>query len=183
MNKGLKTVLIALVAILLIGSGLLLVLTDRPEPEDPFASPVNEFEEYVEPIIRENDEYVVTVYVPNKEGTALEKKTETYKGEGLDVQEAIFEDVFVSSPGVTLPSGVKVNGMKIWNETLHIDLSSDVGKTVCTDEASERVFLASIVNSLLGSSKQFTDVQFLVDGERVENLLGHTNTMNPLAFQ
>jgi hypothetical protein len=132
------------------------------------------------------EEEEVTIYLPNEDLDGYEEEVVIYKykGDAVNLQKAVAEDIlFKRLPElglVMVPEGTEVLDISIWNETLNISLSEEILESVVEDKTTERYVLGSLARSLLGSSDEFTDIQLLVEGERIETIFGHLNTWNPI---
>lgn len=79
--------------------------------------------------------------------------------------------------GPALPAGTTVASVRYDRGTLTVDFSGDIAAIPGT--LDEYLTVYAIVNSLCGIP-QVERVQFLVDGQRVETLAGHVDTLAPL---
>lgn len=79
--------------------------------------------------------------------------------------------------GVTcIDDKIAVNDVQVKDGTATVDLAS--GK-MNSGSLTEAFVIGQIVNSLLGSFEEIDQVQFLVDGEKAESLMGHFDVRGP----
>lgn len=194
-------VLIGLLAILLAVLFIPFPGSDDPEPireglssewgyaaeVKPELTPVAEFhvgqqqEETPKSKVSSGFKLTFEVYVPT---SALDDVVteELEIGSGTMVQQAVADRVLVGplkESGVW-PEGATIKDIYIKNETITIDFSSEMASIVFPDANQELLVVRSLVNSLLNSSKRIMDVQFLIEGERVERLFGTLETYYPI---
>lgn len=186
LKKNAKIIISFFVIILILGLGVFDFITKYYSKQkiDPFQPPIQTFEEDVKPETFVEDKAKVTIYVPNEKFDGYIKKEVELTGVGTEIQKQIIDDVLFDkikkSGKIKLPDNAKIISLKVWDETLQVNFSKDILNAKIDDPKAEKFIIGSIVNSLLTSSNAFTDVQFLVDGERIDRLFGHFNTKNPL---
>lgn len=105
-----------------------------------------------------------------------------------NIQESIINDLLdiYKQPSygnvVTIPNGVKINSIKIYDETLIIDFNLDIKSIKFKNIINESSFIKSVIKSEKSSSNKFNDVQFLVEGSKEPHIFGGVSTINPLRF-
>lgn len=144
---------------------------------------ISVIEEEVEPNVYTENESVVKIYVPdNQTGSLTEKELVLSKDENIEetiINHILYNEIKTLNEK-TIPQNIVIK-TEIWNETLKISFGQNIEDYKVNDRNKEEIFFASLTNSLLNNSKLFTDVQFLIEGERSEKLLGVYNTENPFA--
>lgn len=136
-------------------------------------------EEVAEPLVYVDGKIPVTLYLPNADYTEFVKKEVFFEG---NIQKEIIEYLLFNQfeSQISIPDGTTIKRLDLWNETLNIDFSKEAEKNLnIQGTKKEWYIIGSVVNSLLENSDQYTDVQFLVNGERVDNLFGEIDTSNP----
>jgi len=78
-----------------------------------------------------------------------------------------------------LPSGTRLLDAKVENGIATVNLSREFQKNFGGGSAGEQMTLYSIVNSLT-TLPNITGVQFLLEGEKQEAILGHADTTVPI---
>lgn len=180
-----KTLIITILAIiLLLCIGIYFLYSHRNVEKTILGDPGKAYEEYEPQVFSSDDSVKVTLYLPNDDLSGYEKKEVTYKGEGLSVQKQVINDLLFNylKDKVQVPEGTAVLDLNIWDETLKVNFNKKVSDIKVNNPRAEKYVIGSIVNSLLTTSDKFTDVQFLVEGNRVDSLFGHINTRNPFMF-
>jgi hypothetical protein len=186
LKKNAKIIISFFVIILILGLGVFGFITKyyNKQKIDPFQPPEQTFEEDVKPETFVDDKAKVTIYVPNEKFDGYIKKEVELTGVGTEIQKQIIDDVLFDkinkSGKIKLPDSTKIISLKVWDETLQVNFSKDILNAKVDDPKAEKFIIGSVVNSLLTSSNAFTDVQFFVEGERIDRLFGHFNTKNPL---
>lgn len=142
------------------------------------------YEQDIKPQIFAKDTVKATLYLPKSDLSGYETKEVEYAGQGLEVQKRLINDLLFNylKDKIEIPEDTVVLDLEIWNETLKVNFNKAATGIKVNDPRMERYIIGSIVNSLLTTSKKFTDVQFLVEGERVDAFFGHINTRNPFMF-
>ncbi len=80
----------------------------------------------------------------------------------------------------TIPDGTRHMGLNVYGGVAYVNLSSHFRDNHWGGASGDTLTLYSIVNSLAQIS-DVNEVQFLLEGTYQEAMLGHTNTMQPLA--
>lgn len=182
-KRTLKIITVILLAVLLLGAAIYFCIQKQHEKE-LLSDQGTVYEEYVEPKVYVDNSVKAVLYLPNKDLTGYIKKEVTYKGEGLEIQRQMANDILFNylKDYVYIPAGTEITDLKIWDETLKINFNKKALGMKVKDPRAEKYVIGALVNSLLTTSKEFTDVQFLVENERVDRLFGHINTRNPFMF-
>lgn len=135
----------------------------------------------------EDKEYRVTLFFAN----------EAYIANGDEALEkfVVFENEMTSKPGdvyldalemlkdspeegasTVITDQVKFNDVYLEGDTVFVDLDSNGLNGGSLDEG---FLISQIVNTLINSFDEVKQVQFLVDGEIAESLMGHVGTADP----
>ena len=195
MNKGLKfAVIFTLVMAVLMGAVFLFTSNNDKDdgknkdiletPDDPIYDPTPAPD--VTPVDYMMEKKDVKIYLPNESLDGYSEQVVQYKynGNETNLYKVVVEDIlFNRLPElglVAVPEGAEVLDIKVWNETLNISFSKEILESDVEDKVKEQYVLGSLVKTLLGSSEDFTDIQLLVEGERIETIFGHLNTWNPI---
>jgi hypothetical protein len=194
-NKGLKfAVIFTLVMAVLMGAVFLFTSNNDKDdgknkdiletPDDPIYDPTPAPD--VTPVDYMMEKKDVKIYLPNESLDGYSEQVVQYKynGNETNLYKVVVEDIlFNRLPElglVAVPEGAEVLDIKVWNETLNISFSKEILESDVEDKVKEQYVLGSLVKTLLGSSEDFTDIQLLVEGERIETIFGHLNTWNPI---
>lgn len=195
MNKGLKfAVIFTLVMAVLMGAVFLFTSNNDKDdgknkdiletPDDPIYDPTPAPD--ITPVDYMMEKKDVKIYLPNESLDGYSEQVVQYKynGNETNLYKVVVEDIlFNRLPElglVAVPEGTEVLDIKVWNETLNISFSKEILESDVEDKVKEQYVLGSLVKTLLGSSEDFTDIQLLVEGERIETIFGHLNTWNPI---
>lgn len=73
---------------------------------------------------------------------------------------------------------IQFNSVKVEDKTAYVDLN---GQGLTGGSLDEILLVNQIVETLTNSFKEVDNVQFLVDGEVVDSLMGHVDTSKPIA--
>lgn len=131
--------------------------------------------------------YRVTLFFANEEYIAsgdesLEKfmvyETEMTSKPGEAYKKAL--ELLKTSPdkgySTVITDQIKFNDVYLDGDTVYVDLSSSGLNGGSLDET---FLISQIVDTLLNSFKEVKQVQFLVDGQTAETLMGHVGTASP----
>jgi spore germination protein GerM len=80
----------------------------------------------------------------------------------------------------TLPNNVKLKDFYIKDGTAYVDVSKDMIMSFSSEAENEKVAVESIVQTLT-SLDEIQRVQFLIDGNKVGSIAGHTNISIPIS--
>ncbi|MGB9860069.1 MAG: GerMN domain-containing protein [Moorellaceae bacterium] len=80
----------------------------------------------------------------------------------------------------TLPEGTRLLGVKVVEGVAYVDFSREFKTKHWGGSAGESMTLYSVVNSL-GKLPGIKKVQFLLEGQKEESILGHADTTEPIA--
>lgn len=81
--------------------------------------------------------------------------------------------------GLTVPQGVKVNEVKLENGLVTVDLSKELQTNHWGGSTGETMTIYSLVNTLT-EIPEVTQVQILVDGNKIDSIAGHLDIKQPL---
>lgn len=80
---------------------------------------------------------------------------------------------------LTMPQGVKVNSTKLEKDLVTVDFSKELQTNHWGGSAGEMMTVYSIVNTLT-QFPEVTQVQILIDGQKVDSISGHLDISQPL---
>lgn len=158
-----------------------IVEEDMDEPKEE-----EEGDEIVDPTPKTDSQEVVLYFANEKYietgdeslEKMVEEKREIDYGD-VSLEEAIVKELMKGpeTEGLTtsIPDTVKLLGVEISNGTVFVNFAQD---GLFGGSLQEGLTIGQIVNSLL-ELDSVGQVQFLVDGEKVETLMGHYSTMEP----
>jgi len=142
-----------------------------PTPSAPVA-PATSTEESVK----------LTLYFPNADASGLIATERTVVVKDNAVIKSMFTELATPPKGMEkpLPEGTTLLGAIVSKEGLAtIDLSSDFKKNFTGGSTGEQMTMYSIVNTLT-TLPSVTSVQFLLDGKKLDGILGNLDTSTPL---
>lgn len=146
----------------------------------------DEEEEIIEPT-PSTDEIEVTLYFANKEyvetgDESLEKlihETRTVEYGDITLEERIVKELMKGPESdnlsTVIPSNVKLLGVEVADETAFVNFA---GEELYGGSMQEDFTIAQIVNSLV-ELDSVERVQFLIDGQKAETLMGHIEITEP----
>jgi len=80
------------------------------------------------------------------------------------------------SVGTMITDKVQFNSVEVKDGTAYVDIA---GENLSGSSLEEGLLISQIVYSLTGSFEEIESVQFLIDGEVTETLMGHYDTEKP----
>lgn len=141
------------------------------------------------PVLPEEQDYAVTLYFPNgayiSSGDESLEKLLTYETTVKSTPEKVYIDVLEAlkqQPEGEYDSSV-TDEIVIQSVTLEgVTASVSLGKEGLNGGALTEVFLISqIVDTLVNNFEEVEQVQFLVEGEKVDTLMGHFDAEVPFS--
>lgn len=163
--------------------------TESPEDENPIEEQDNAEEnddEIVEPTPN-TDEVEVTLYFANKEYVETgdeslekliaEKRTVEYGDTSLEetVVKELIKGPESEELSTIIPQSINLLGIEVADGTAFVNFSQE---GLYGGSMQEGFTISQIVNSLL-ELDSVDRVQFLIDGEKAESLMGHISIMDP----
>jgi len=149
---------------------------EAPGNEDPSDLPEVSEQEYRITLFFANEEYIATGDESMEKFMVFESELTSKPG---DVYHDALELLKISPEegyGTAVTEQIKFNDVYLDGDTAIVDFDSNGLNGGSTSE----VFLISqIVNTLIHSFDEVTQVQFLVDGETAETIMGHVGTADP----
>lgn len=124
----------------------------------------------------------LTLYFPNTEATGLIPTKRTIEIKDQEVINAVFIELANPPSGLEkpLPSGTKLLDATVNSDGIAtINLSTEFKKNFGGGSAGEQMTMYSIVNTLT-TLPNVQSVQFLLEGERHDGILGHLDTRDPI---
>lgn len=101
------------------------------------------------------------------------------KGEQYSLLLAALSDTHGEDDAYTMTSDVIFNSATVENNTAYVDIKSE-GSRLDGSALEEMLFLEQVVSALTDSFSEITQVQFTVDGQIKETLMGYMHTSSPL---
>ena len=78
-----------------------------------------------------------------------------------------------------IPKRAKLNGVKVEGKTAKVDFSKELVKNFVGGSTGEEMLLGSIVNTLTEFA-EIKNVEFFIDGKKVETISGHSDLTKPI---
>ena len=136
----------------------------------------------VTPVAPTQESVKLTLYFPNADASGLIATERTVVVKDSAVIKSMFEELKTPPKGMEkpLPEGTTLLGAIVSKEGVAtIDLSSDFKKNFAGGSTGEQMTMYSIVNTLT-TLPSVTSVQFLLDGKKLDGILGNLDTSTPL---
>ena len=123
----------------------------------------------------------LTLYYPNSDGSGLVSTDRSIVVADQEVIKAMFTELATPPTGLEkpLPKGTVLKSASVKDGVATIDLSSEFKKNFAGGSAGEEMTIYSIVNTLTTLSN-IQSVQFLLDGEKQDGILGQLDTSAPI---
>ncbi|MHB8076788.1 GerMN domain-containing protein [Desulfosporosinus fructosivorans] len=128
------------------------------------------------------DSVKLTLYFPNADASGLIATERTVIVKNQETIKAMFTELATPPNGLEkpLPIGTTLLGATVSKDGVAtIDLSSDFKKNFGGGSAGEQMTMYSIINTLT-TLPSITSVQFLLDGKKLDGILGNLDTSTPL---
>ncbi len=125
----------------------------------------------------------VTFYFADKDAMYLVPETRTVDKKGGTLEAAVMEELLKgpqkegSVP--TIPEGTRVLSVTVENGVAYVDFSKEFQTKHPGGSAGEIMTIYSVVNTLTGLPG-VEKVQFLLEGDKQESILGHMDTTVPI---
>lgn len=128
-----------------------------------------------------SEQIKLTIYFPTPDGDGLVAVNRTVTVTNNDRIQAIFQELSNPPSGSynPLPKGTKLLSSAIQNGVATLNLSKEFQKNFTGGSAGEEMTYFSIVNSLT-SLPNIESVQFLLEGEKLDAILGNYATTKPM---
>jgi spore germination protein GerM len=123
----------------------------------------------------------LTLYFPNSDASGLVPTDRTVVVTDQDVIKAMFLELATPPPRAEkpLPKGTVLKSASVKDNVATIDLSAEFQKNFGGGSAGEQMTIYSIVNTLT-TLPNVHSVQFLLDGKKLDGILGNLDTSVPL---
>jgi germination protein M len=123
----------------------------------------------------------LTLYYPNSDGSGLVSTDRSIVVADQEVIKAMFTELATPPTGLEkpLPKGTVLKSASVKDGVATMDLSSEFKKNFAGGSAGEEMTIYSIVNTLTTLSN-IQSVQFLLDGEKQDGILGQLDTSAPI---
>jgi len=173
-RRSFSTIVVTILCLLLAGAFLTgcNTKTQTDKPSDSVTPPV----------LPATDSVKLTLYFPNSDATGLIPTVRTVEVNDQDVIKAMFIELATPPSGLEkpLPSGTTLLEATISADGIAtIDLSTEFQKNFGGGSAGEQMTIYSIVNTLT-TLPNVQSVQFLLDGNKHDGILGHLDTTVPI---
>ncbi len=125
----------------------------------------------------------VTLYFGDKDAMYLVPETRTVDKKDRSLEAAVIEELLKgpqkegSVP--TIPEGTRVLSVTVVDDVAYVDFSKEFQTEHPGGSAGEIMTIYSVVNTLTGLPG-VEKVQFLLEGEKHESILGHMDTTVPI---
>ncbi len=174
--KNRRILLILLCGILALGMFSFTGCGKDTEPNDSSDNGAVTEQEYRVALFFANEEYVVTGDESLEKFKVYEKEITSKPAEVyLDALEALRTEP-EAGYNTMLYEQIKFNEVYLEGETVYVDMNSDGLSGSSLDES---FLISQIVDTLINSFDEVKQVQFLIDGEVPETLMGHVDTQSP----
>ncbi|MCL6580082.1 MAG: GerMN domain-containing protein [Firmicutes bacterium] len=129
-------------------------------------------------------EIVARLYFGDKEAMWLLPEDRTVKADPGKTYEQVVVEQLIAGPKLeghvrTIPEGVQLLSLEIVEGVAYVNFSKEIQTKHWGGSTGEMFTIMSVVNSLT-ESPNVKAVQFLVEGKRVESLVGHADTTKPI---
>lgn len=125
----------------------------------------------------------VTLYFSDKEAMYLVPELRELAKRDEPVEEAVIRELIKgpvnSELRRTIPPDTRLLSVSVVNGTAYLNFSGELKNTSYGGSAGEIMLIYSVVNTL-SELPGITQVQFLVEGNKLETLYGHMDTSQPL---
>jgi len=149
----------------------------------PFGRPSAGGEDPVPPGPGEG-EVALVLYFADSQAMFLEPEERIVRAEeGRSYAELVVNELIagpqVEGHGRTIPDGTRLLSLDIVDGVAYVNFSREIQTNHWGGSTGEMFTIMSVVNSLT-EDPDITAVQFLVEGQRVESLVGHADTTVPI---
>lgn len=129
-------------------------------------------------------EIVLRLYFGDTEAMYLLPEDRTVTASQGQTYEELVVNELIAGPRLeghtrTIPEGTKLLSLEIVDGVAYVNFSKEIQTNHWGGSTGEMFTIMSVVNSLT-ESPNVTAVQFLVEGQRVESLVGHADTTVPI---
>lgn len=131
---------------------------------------------------------IVTLYFADKTGKQFVKEEREIEISQIQTREkAVVEQLMIGAKEKehlsTIPSDIKIRNVTTTKEGIcYVDFSSDSINKIINSNVDEKIAIYSIVNSIV-SLYNIEKVQFLIEGEKIEETIGHLDYSKPFIFE
>lgn len=125
----------------------------------------------------------LTLYFSDQEAQFLVPEVREVATDGLSAEEAVVKELIAGPTGAahlrTLPPETKLIAVSVTDGTASVDFSQEFQTKHWGGSTGEIMTVYSVVNSL-ANLPGINQVQFLIEGNKVETLAGHIELSQPL---
>lgn len=131
---------------------------------------------------------IVTLYFADKTGKQFVKEEREIEISQIQTREkAVVEQLMIGAKEKehlsTIPSDIKIRNVTTTKEGIcYVDFSNDSINKIINSNVDEKIAIYSIVNSIV-SLYNIEKVQFLIEGEKIEETIGHLDYSKPFIFE
>jgi spore germination protein GerM len=180
----LKTLVLAMVCLLLAGSlltGCNTTKTQAVKSSDNTTTPAPETTPPSNSPNTTPHSVKLTLYFPNSNASGLIPTDRNVIVSDQEVINAMFIELATPPSGLVkpLPQGTTLKSTSVKDGVATIDLSTEFQKNFGGGSAGELMTMYSIVNTLT-TLPNVHSVQFLLNGKKLDGILGHLDTSTPL---
>ena len=156
--------------------------SDTTAPETATTTPTSTPSATVSPSDAADKSVKLTLYFPNSDGTGVIATDRTVVVKNLETIKAMFKELETPPTGLEkpLPKGTILLGATVGTDGVAtLNLSPEFQKNFGGGSTGEQMTMYSIVNSLT-TLENVKSVQFLLDGKKLDGILGNLDTSKPL---
>ncbi|MDD3654414.1 MAG: GerMN domain-containing protein [Desulfotomaculaceae bacterium] len=161
-------------AVLLLATGCVNMGT-QPEPQEAETPPVSPHPD--------ETKTALTLYFSDREAQFLTPEEREVVRKGISVEEALVKELIAgpadNAHGRTIPQETRLISISVASGVAYVNFSKELQTKHWGGSAGETMTVYSVVNSLAGLPG-INEVQFLIDGSKVETLAGHIELTSPL---
>lgn len=128
-----------------------------------------------------DDSREVIVYYATRDAMYLDQERRTIKQDGLyrNTVEELLKGPETSSLSPTIPEGVELLNLSLEGNVMYLDFNNALRDNHWGGSTGESLTIYSIVNTMV-QFEGIDAVQLLIEGEKIETLVGHMYLLEPL---
>ncbi len=133
---------------------------------------------------QQEDVTEITLYFSDNQAEKLVPEKREVKTEGKPLPEVVINELIKGPQGSgllkTIPDGTVLLSLDVQDGLAQVDFSKDIKENHWGGSAGESMTIYSIVNSL-AELEGIEEVQFMLEGEKMESLAGHFDLTQPIS--